>query len=174
MDIKKRYCNVQLTLEHKSAERIKRFLTKNSNVIYEQKFGFHTTVHYSEEIPIFPRQPVLENIRKLLPIKLSPDTYRIDVFGEDVLVLRYESETIEKVNWMIINEGLRQCICEWPDRLSDEELQRLRESPFIRKSPVYLDFNPHITLARNFDIENLEKIGCLEESITFDNFKWIL
>ena len=170
-EMENKYCNIQLIPDKDSQNRLRDFFEENSNVIKNPKQRFHSTIHYSEEVPIFEREQIKGKISTFLPITLSPEVYSLNVFEDSILVLKYTNKKIEVLNKIIVKEALRQIMAEWPGELSKEELERLEESPLKRTSKVY-DYNSHISLATDFYKQDLEKLTSFEQPISFDSIEW--
>lgn len=174
------YTWIRLNLSDESEAKLREFIEENRELISKPKKRLHSTVHYSNENPVFHRPEILETIKSSLPIKISPislEGYHFDIFGKTYLVLRYKSFEVIRLKGEIINEALRQMICEWPcdeqhGDLNNEERGILRKSLAERDGRVYFDINPHITLSRYFNESGLEKLTNFGEEIVFNTFSW--
>ena len=174
------YTWIRLKPDQKSEARLREFIEENRMLISKPKERLHSTIHYSNETPVFQRPGILETIGSNLPIKIFPvslEGYHFDIFGKTYLVLRYESPEVIKLKGKIINEALRQMICEWPsdeqhEGLNDEERGILRKSLAEKAGRIYFDLNPHITFSKFFDESGLEKLTNFREEIVFDTFSW--
>ena len=169
------YTWIRLNPSKESETGLRKFIEENRVLILNPKERLHSTIHYSNESPIFQRPNILEIIKSSLPIKISPispEYYRFDIFGKTHLVLRYESFEVIKLKGNIINESIRQMICEWPDGLNGDERNILKKSLAERDGRVYFEINPHITLSKFFDESGLENLTKFGEEIVFDTFSW--
>lgn len=148
---------VKLIPSQESAEALNSYLQQSNLPV---RRGFHTTVFYTEETPVFKTLDLEEEIGHLLPISLDPNTYSLQIFGKGELVLRYDNEIIVKISTLLAEEALRQCVLGYsgirtleegvPDSLSPQHLAVLRRHNARRRTSHIYPFNPHITLARNF------------------------
>ncbi len=172
-EVKTRYTIIYLEPDSKSKRSLRGFLNQNCDVVSSSIRDFHSTIHYAVENPFFRRDRVLQEIISRIPITISPKDYSLEVFGEGELVLRYESLVVRDLNRMLLSEGLRQTIVEYPS-LDEEEMVILGEYFLQSRSIVYNDFNPHISLARNFNKDDLEDLTVFDEEIVFDNFTWMV
>jgi len=169
-EIKKRFTLVSLLPNTQSEAKLKEFLRKNKGMVLSPRKKFHTTLHYAVENPLFKREGIVQQIRLALPITLLPETYSFEVFGGS-LVLKYENPTIRNLHGLLLEEGLRQLVCEFPG-INAQEKRIFKEYISQRRSIVYGSFNQHISLARKFDPSNLEALSEFKEELTFDNFDW--
>ena len=159
---------VKLTASSESNEALKKYVNDNAQLIQGPKDEFHTTVLYTEEVPVFPREEVRRIEGEGLPLEVNPITYRFDVFGEGNLVLRYEDEGVTAIRSAVISEAIRQIICEWCD-LRDEERKILERSMPRRKSTVYWDFSPHISIGKKFDPRLLNRLQPFTEPLVLES-----
>ena len=172
-EVKTRVTLISLEPDSDSKKNLREFLNRNCGLVSSPKKYFHSTVHYAVENPFFQRDRILQEIMSRIPITISPEHHSLNVFGEGGLVLRYESEVVRDLNDLLIREGARQVIVEYSS-LGDEEINVLREYFLQRRGMVYTKFNPHISLARNFNGGDLENLTVFDEEIVFDDFKWVV
>ena len=171
-EVKTRFTLVSLIPDSESSLGINDFLERNKKTILHPKQKFHSTLHLAVENPLFRRERIVEKISSKLPIRVSPRTYSLDVFGDRYLVLRYENSQVEELHGLLLEEGLRQMICDYPGGLSPEEEGVFEEYLPQRRGVVYGTFRSHMTLAKNFDPKDLERLTGLPGEIVFYNFGW--
>ena len=172
-EVKTRATLIFLEPDSESKKNLRRFLNQNHGLVSSPKRDFHSTIHYSVENPVFQRDEISQKIRSRIPITISPENYSLDVFKDRELVLRYKSQVVRDLNDMLINEGVRQMVVEYPS-LGEEERDILREYSLQIRSIVYDNFNPHLSLARNFNRDRLEDLTVFDEEIVFDDFAWVV
>ncbi|MDP3918678.1 MAG: hypothetical protein Q8Q35_02115 [Nanoarchaeota archaeon] len=157
---------ITLKVDGRSEEILRRYIEENG---FEGKNEFHSTLIYTEEVPIFRRGRLEIELKGRLPLELDSSTYSFDIFGSGNLVLKYENEEIESMRRLLRLEAIRQSMVEWPD-LEEDEFDILRSHVLFRRSKVY-DMVPHITLAKSCD-GNLEDLPDFTASLTFSDFNW--
>ena len=158
---------IKIVPNQESQRKIIEYLEENRGVISSPKSKFHSTILYSKTKPYFKRGLIEDLVKKYLPVKVIPNS--LDVFGENELVLHYESKKVGELEDRIIGECIRQ-ILRWPD-LNQYERSLLKKSQSATLGETYLESNYHVTIAKNFsgDVKELTKFN---EEIVFDNLVW--
>jgi len=159
---------VKLIPNEESNKEIKKYLNVNSRYIKFPKEEFHSTIFYSHTTPIFLRMHMEDNIKRYFPLQIIPNSF--EVFGEKDLVMKYENGVIQEIHNIIIKEGIKQML-NWGN-LKSEEQEILRKSLCSKIKNIYIEFNPHITLAKNFNNEELDKLTKFNQKISFDRIDW--
>ena len=162
--------HVSLLLGKRGSMKIRSYLSKNKDLISNPKEKFHSTIRYSVQTPVFLRRKMIQYLDKSLPFQISPDTYSFDVFREKFLVLRYSHHKIEEIYNQIIGEGVRQIFLEYPD-LNPLEKDTAKEYLDQDASEFYANFNPHITLSKNFN-RDVNSLPNFTQPLTFNSFIW--
>ena len=88
----------------------------------------------------------------MLPLEIATETYCLDTFGKNHLVLRYDNRSVRDI---------------------EEMLRKMR--PYCDEkgfSEEYVNFNPHITIAKNFDPKQLRFLPMFDGKIVFDSLRW--
>jgi hypothetical protein len=163
---------IKIYPDYYSQLNLRDYLNSNSIKKENQRDRFHSTLYYKSQTPLFNRKEIFSLISSALPIRTESE-YSFDTFednGQEVLVLKYESEQIRKLNKDLVYSGIKQMI-NW-DNISDSERELLEKSMESKPDIIYPEFNPHITLANNFKKEDLEKLIEFKEKILFDYFTW--
>ena len=158
---------IKLLVDSQGTDSLNEFLSENSLNSREE---FHSTLIYAKETPMFIRPEFTNQIKTYLPLVINPETYKLDVFGGN-LVLRYGSNLVRETQLTIIKQSFKHLIRAYDD-LSGEEWDILGEClKQKRKSPIFSDFNPHITLAKQFHGES-SNIGIPKIPLTFNRVYW--
>lgn len=158
---------IKLLLEKASQHYMNNYLVENA---FSPKEEFHTTLVYAEETPLFIRDNSIDMIKSVLPIRLHPPNYQLDIFDNN-LVLKYQDTIVERVHSTIMGEALKHSIHGYED-LSEEELDILSESlKQKRQAPIYANLNSHITLAKKFQ-GDFSKIPLPKMQLMFDRVSW--
>ena len=79
------YTWIRLNPNYESEARLREFIEENRELISKPKKRLHSTIHYSNENPVFQRPDISETIKSSLPIKISPispEGYHFDIFGK--------------------------------------------------------------------------------------------
>lgn len=173
-DIRK--CYIELLVDERSTEKILRFLKENEDLIQNPRKKFHSTFYYSNYTPIFERERIVNEIKDSLPLTISPESYFFEVFGEEnCLALRYENKRVRLLKKKITREGFRQLTEDFHSSLSYAEIEiqkKYKRQKKNKKTIIYPIFNPHITIAINFDKKDLEKLTGFNDIIIFDGISW--
>jgi hypothetical protein len=162
---------VSLIPDEQSQRSLVGYLAKISPKINFRR-RFHSTVYYAEETPLFQEQELRRRIAEMLPITIDPRTYYFDTFGENHLVLGYENTQVCAINLMLLQEAVRQMICLWPT-LDNKILRVLGASNIRRQTPVFTDYNPHITLTNDYTSDSLN-LKEFQTPITFNEVRFEL
>ena len=133
---------IKLHVDSEGTKKINEYLLQNGLELMDR---FHSTIFYTEGGCSLNKVKILRLINFYRPIEINPP-YFVDIFGENELVLRYESDLIKRLNEFIGKE----------------------EKPVTE----YTTFNPHITIAKNFPKGKLEEITDFREKISFDSIEW--
>lgn len=162
--------HVSLLLGKRGSTKIISYLSKNRDLISNPKEKFHSTIRYSVQNPVFLRRKIIQYLDKSLPFQISPDTYGFDVFREKFLVLKYSHHKIEEIYNQIIGEGVRQILLEYPEL---NPLERGIAKEYLDQDPseFYANFNPHITLSKNFN-GDVNSLPGFTQPLTFSSFIW--
>jgi len=147
------------------------------------KSNLHSTIFYTQENPIYLRKEIHQEILDILPITIIPP-YKFDIFGNN-LILRYSSDEAQNLRKFLFDRCLKMQIGGPTNPKEFEILKEYLDGPQVefaypsgdrlsfQKTRLvhYEEFNPHITLAKEFkgDIENLTSF---EEEIIFKRFDW--
>ncbi len=162
-----------------------------SNNIDLTRECFHSTLWYSISL-LFQRKNIKEYVESKVPFTVMPP-YEFDIFNRS-LVLKYKSKIRDKLRENLESEMLRQTIKEFPNEMTDSELDMIRQSLLIVPENVashdgsckgivlpsrkivrlYFSTKPHITLVSNFDTSKIERLSEFDCPIRFDAFSWKL
>ena len=141
---------IELGLNEQSIKLLEEYIRRFGKTL-TPRTEFHSTVYYSESIHICRDEYSTRYLSERLPIKLNPETYSLDVFGNNNLVLKYENYSVKEI----------------------ETFLRKRKNGNPSFSNEYPNFNPHITLGKNFDRKHLKfSTFLLGEKLVFDSFSW--
>ena len=158
---------IELQLNKESYCQLKRYLAQNKEIIQNPITNFHSTLRYSEKVPLFSNPRIAKHIIGCFPIKISPETYYFDTFGNSCLVLRYENETVRELHHYLEKKVQLQD----PEKLNDVERKILKEYSHQRQQEIRPYFRPHITLARGLK-DNLNDLSSFKEELVFNSFSW--
>ncbi len=117
-----------------------------------RKCDFHSTIYFSEEYHILPDEKIIFMMNSMLPLEIAIDTYSLDIFGRNHLMLRYESQAVREM----------------------EEILRRNRPNHSGKifSKEHVNFNPHITIAKNLDAMQLKSLPMFDGKVVFDSILW--
>ena len=163
---------ISLIPDEESRNKIQEYLEANESLVGLIKTRFHSTLLYTETVPVFPRRHIREELERSLPLGIDSTTFQLKLLGENELVIAYEDRKVQGMQELLVVEGMRQVMIEYPFRLSEQEKLILKSYPNHRKSKIYEVFNPHITTARNIAPSVLEKLPPFQHTMTFDQISW--
>lgn len=158
---------IKLRLNEESYRQLIRYLAQNKKIIQNPKTNFHSTLRYSEEVPLFSNPHIVKHIFGYFPIKISPETYYFDIFGNGCLVLGYENETVRDLHQYLEKKVQLQV----PEKLNEMERKILGEYSRQNQYKIYSDSRPHITLTEGF-WGNLDELPSFKHELVFNSFRW--
>ena len=158
---------IELQLNKEGYHQLTRYLVRNKEIIQNPITNFHSTLRYSEKVPLFSNPRIAKHIIGCFPIKISPETYYFDTFGNSCLVLRYENETVRELHHYLEKKVQLQD----PEKLNDVERKILKEYSHQNQYKIYRDFSPHITLTGGF-CGNLGELPSFKHELVFNSFSW--
>ena len=141
---------IDLGLDNQSIKLLEEYVKRFGKTLIPRT-EFHSTVYFSREDHICRDDASILYIKERLPIELNRDSYSLDVFGNNNLVLKYENDYVTEIEMFL----------------------RKRKNGNPNFSNEYSSFSPHITLGKNFNKDNLKfSLFLLNEKILFDSFSW--